>query len=100
MCSCVCVLLVVCRYRCLICQCDFEVGEELRRLPCNHSFHTGENNATTTSNRKRNTDNSDNIDDSNDDNDNDDDDFMLLFLVYTGNYFIDMIPSVMATATI
>ncbi|CAM9777488.1 unnamed protein product, partial [Sphacelaria rigidula] len=26
-------------FRCLICQCDFEVDEELRRLPCDHTFH-------------------------------------------------------------
>jgi len=24
---------------CLICQCDFENGETLKRLPCNHDFH-------------------------------------------------------------
>lgn len=26
--------------KCLVCQCDFVIGEELRRLPCDHTFHT------------------------------------------------------------
>lgn len=52
--SCVCVSSVFGRFRCLICQCDFEVGEELRRLPCNHTFHSGEYNANTTDNNGRN----------------------------------------------
>lgn len=25
--------------KCLVCQCDYEEGEQLRRLPCNHCFH-------------------------------------------------------------
>lgn len=26
--------------KCLVCQCDYEANEELRRLPCGHCFHT------------------------------------------------------------
>ena len=25
--------------KCQVCQCDYEMGDELRRLPCNHCFH-------------------------------------------------------------
>ncbi|CAN0599936.1 unnamed protein product, partial [Laminaria digitata] len=28
--------------RCLVCQCEFEDSEELTRLPCDHTFHTGD----------------------------------------------------------
>lgn len=27
--------------KCLVCQCDYESNEELRRLPCGHCFHSG-----------------------------------------------------------
>jgi Ring finger domain len=27
--------------KCLICQCEYEIAEQLSRLPCDHCFHTG-----------------------------------------------------------
>ena len=29
-----------CEHKCLVCQCEYENEEELRRLPCGHCFHT------------------------------------------------------------
>lgn len=28
-------------HKCLVCQCEYEEGDELRRLPCSHCFHRG-----------------------------------------------------------
>eukprot|EP00392_Amoebophrya_sp_AT5.2_P009719 g9747.t1 len=29
------------QHTCMVCLCDFEEGDEARRLPCNHTFHAG-----------------------------------------------------------
>uniref|UniRef100_A0A183SPH6 RING-type domain-containing protein n=1 Tax=Schistocephalus solidus TaxID=70667 RepID=A0A183SPH6_SCHSO len=35
----ICSLFVLSHSRCVICMCDYELGDELRCLPCMHTFH-------------------------------------------------------------